>query len=111
MWVWRRHAPNTKRTQRKRRLYGTSAEHRHPAAQGDAAGLSGPHGGFQGRMYAQGQGIRIRLLGRRPPLRLWRLQVHARPLEARGAGACRRLRADQRIQGARYRLRQGLSPA
>ena len=40
------------------------------------------------------QGVRGRLLGRRPPLRLWRLPVHRGPLEARGAGADRHLRAE-----------------
>ena len=54
------------------------------------------------------QGIRVRLLGRRPPLRLRRLQVHRGPLEAGGAGADRHLRPQGRLEGARRRLRQGL---
>ena len=35
----------------------------------------------------QGEGVRIRLLGRRPPVWLWWLQVSARALEAGGRGA------------------------
>ena len=52
------------------------------AAQGHETRLPRAHGGRQSQLHAHGQGIRIRLLGRRPPVWLRRLQVHSRPLEA-----------------------------
>ena len=72
--------------------YGSTSRNRDAAAQGDQARLPGAHDGRQGPLHDEGQGIRVRLLGRRPPLRLRRLQVHRRPLEAGGAGADRHLR-------------------
>src|SRR5580693_191941 len=87
---------------------GTLARYRHPAAQGDEARLPRAHERRQSALHGEGQGIRVRLLGRRPPLRLWRLQVHRRALETGGAGLDRYLWTQGRIERARRRLRQGI---
>src|ERR1700732_5088283 len=87
---------------------GPPARHRHPAAQSDEARLPRAHERRQSALHGEGQGIRVRLLGRRPPLRLWRLQVHRRSLETGGTGLDRHLRAQGWIERARRRLRQGV---
>src|SRR5260221_12625650 len=65
--------------------HGSSAEYRHVAAYRDQARISAAHGGRQGPLHVEGKGVRGRLLGWRPPLRLWRGLADRRPVGTRRA--------------------------
>src|ERR1700692_1361760 len=65
---------------------GPPARHRHPAAQGDEARLPRSHERRQSALHGEGEGIRVRLLGRRPPLRLWRGEFYTGASESAGVG-------------------------
>src|SRR5580658_4522195 len=87
--------------------HGPTARHRDTAAPDDQARLSCPDDRRQGPLHGQGQGIRIRLLGWRPPLRLWRLPLYRRALGPGGAGPDRYLWLEARRPHPGCRLRQG----